>query len=146
MKNLLLSTTAALAFAASAVYADTIAEQVISQLQAEGYERIEISSSSSRVEVEAIRDGMKLEVTYDAVTGEILEQEVRPVNDSDDTTPGIEIDGQDDDSSDDDEDENDDDDSDDDDEDDDENDDDDEDEDEDDDSDDSDDGDDGDDD
>ncbi len=146
MKNLLLSTTAALAFAASAVYADTIAEQVISQLQAEGYERIEISSSSSRVEVEAIRDGMKLEVTYDAVTGEILEQEVRPVNDSDDTTPGIEIDGQDDDSSDDDEDENDDDDSDDDDEDDDENDDDDEDEDEDDDSDDSDDSDDGDDD
>jgi hypothetical protein len=104
MKKFLLSTTAALAITATASFSQSIADQVITQLQAQGYERIEITNGPTQIKVEAIRDGMKLEVIYDAITGEILKQEVEPVDATDDLTPGVEIDSDDEDFLDDDED------------------------------------------
>ena len=104
MKMSLLSTTAVFALTASAGYAQSIAEQVISQLQAQGYERIEVVNGPNQVKVEAIRRGKKLEVVYDADTGAILEEEVAPVDDDDETSPGIEVSDDDEDFVDDDED------------------------------------------
>lgn len=79
-------------FGAGAVFAQSIAEPIVTQLQAEGYERIEVKNGLTQVKVEAIRNGMKLEVTYDAVTGEVLKQEVRPVEAGEDTAPSVCID------------------------------------------------------
>ena len=73
MKKILLSTTAVFALAANAGFAQSIAEQVITQLQAEGYERIEVKNGPTQVKVEAIRNGMKLEVVYDAATGAVID-------------------------------------------------------------------------
>lgn len=103
MKKLLLSTTAALAITASAAFSQSIAEQVIAQLQEQGYERIEVKNGPTQVKVEAIRDGMKMEVIYDAATGEVIKQEVGPVDGDDDMTPGVSVDDDDEDFIDDDE-------------------------------------------
>ncbi len=91
MKKTLLSTTAIFALTATTGFAQSIAEQVVTQLQAEGYQRIEVKNGPNQVKVEAIRNGRKLEVVYDAATGAILDQEVEPVDDDDETSPGVEI-------------------------------------------------------
>lgn len=104
MKKILLTTTAAIALSAGAVFAQSIAEQVITQLQAEGYQSIEVTNGPTQVKVEAIRDGMKLEVIYDALTGAILEQEVGEADDDEDDEVGVRIENDDEDFLDDDED------------------------------------------
>ena len=90
IKRLLLTTTIA-AGLAGAVQAQSIADQVISQLTEQGYTRIEIKRGLTQIKVEAIRDGQQLEVIYDAATGAILKQEVEDVDSDDDTAPGISI-------------------------------------------------------
>ena len=62
--------------------AQTIAEQVRTQLTAQGYDTIEIKERRGQVRVEATRGGRKLEVVYDAATGEILSQEVSALDGS----------------------------------------------------------------
>lgn len=104
MKKILLTTTAAIALSASAVFAQSIAEQVISQLQSEGYQSIEVTNGRTQVKVEAIRDGMKLEVIYDALTGAILQQEVEEADDDERNDRGVRIENDDEDFLDDDED------------------------------------------
>ena len=94
MKKILLSTTAMVAFsvaAAQAQEAGSLADRVIAALQAEGYESIELVNGPTQILVEAVRDGRKLEVIYDAETGAILEQSVDVVNDPEDHAPGVSI-------------------------------------------------------
>lgn len=102
MKKTLLTTTAMI-LVAGALSAQSIADQVITALQADGYERIEIDNGPSTIKVEAIRGDRKLEIIYDAITGEILEQESGPVAAREDRAPGVFIDDEDDDENDDDE-------------------------------------------
>lgn len=96
MKKTLLSTTAMI-LVAGALSAQSIADQVITALQADGYERIEIDNGPSTIKVEAIRGDRKLEIIYDAITGEILEQESGPVEAREDRAPGVFIDDENDD-------------------------------------------------
>lgn len=91
MKSLLATTSIALVLTAGAAKAETIANQVINQLSAEGYTRIEVKNGLTQVKVEAIRYGYQLEIIYDAATGAILKQEVEPVESGDDTAPGISV-------------------------------------------------------
>lgn len=91
MRKILLSTTAMVVLSVGAAQAQSLAERVITRLQAEGYESIEVTNGLTQIKVEAIRNGRKLEVIYDAVTGAILEQEVEPVNEDDDYAPGVGI-------------------------------------------------------
>ena len=91
MKKLLLTTTAAIVFSMNAAFAQSIADQVISQLQAEGYDSIEVTNGPSQVKVEAIRDGMKLEAIYDAATGAILMQDVSAVGRDDAPKTGVAV-------------------------------------------------------
>ena len=83
MKNALKSSILFFGLAASVAHAESIANQVFSQLTAQGYERIEIYNSGTEIWVEATKDGRVLEVVYDAVTGKILYQEVSSADQSD---------------------------------------------------------------
>jgi phosphopantothenoylcysteine synthetase/decarboxylase len=91
MKKFLLSSTAAIALATSPLYAQSITDQIVSQLQSQGYDSIEIENGPTQVKVEAILNGRKLEVIYDALTGAVLKEEVSDVDDDDDQRPGVRI-------------------------------------------------------
>ena len=49
----------------------------------EGYDYVEIERGTSEIKVEGIRDGMFVEVLYDAQTGAILDQSTRPARTDD---------------------------------------------------------------
>ena len=66
-------------------------EQVIDDLTAQGYTRIEVRNGLTQTKVEAIRGTTKLEVIYDQATGAILKSETEAVEPGDDTTPGISV-------------------------------------------------------
>ena len=83
MKNAFKASILFFGLAANVAHAESIADQVISQLTAQGYERIEIYNSPTEVRVEATKGGRVLEVVYDAVTGQILHQEVSSADQSD---------------------------------------------------------------
>ena len=91
MKTFLLSTTAALALIASAGHAQSVADQVIQQLQAQGYDRIEVTNSPNQVKIEAIANGVKFEAIYDATTGELLSDEFEPVDGDEDMASGVSV-------------------------------------------------------
>ena len=97
MKKFLLSTTAAIALASNALYAQSITDQIVSQLQAQGYESIEIENGQTQIKVEAILNGRKLEVVYDALTGVILKEEVSTADVDDTLRRGVRISSSDDD-------------------------------------------------
>ena len=89
--------------AAAAV--DTAA--LIEELRAQGYEYFEVKTDEGTLKIEAIGGGQKIELTYDALTGLLLKQEVQPSDDKDlpagtGTGTGDDVEG-DDDSEDDDE-------------------------------------------
>lgn len=87
-RNLLL----AAAFLASTQMASalTIAE-LTSQYQADGYSYIEAREGVSQYKIEAIRDGVKVEVIYDAVTGQILETSSYNVGTIGSSDPGVQV-------------------------------------------------------
>ena len=89
--RILLASAAALALTGSVALAQSAADQIVSDLQAQGYTRIEVTEGPTQVKVEAIQGGTKLEYVYDRATGAILKQEVEPVDADDDTRPGVEI-------------------------------------------------------
>ena len=91
MKHLVLSTLITAGVVAGAASAQSIADQVIPELQSQGYSRIEVKNGLNQVKVEAIRGNRELEIIYDARTGAILKQEVNAVRPGDDTAPGIEV-------------------------------------------------------
>jgi hypothetical protein len=64
-------------------------EQLASQYQTEGYSRVEVKFFGDRAEVEAIRDGVKIEVLYDLLTGNVLKRETERVDGDDNIRPGI---------------------------------------------------------
>ncbi|WP_238367299.1 PepSY domain-containing protein [Mesobacterium pallidum] len=72
------STILALAFAAlgsTAFAADAITDSVVSQLQARGYDRIEVERSGAQIRVEAVGGTQKYEAVIDRETGQVLRQE-----------------------------------------------------------------------
>lgn len=60
------------ALAANMAYAQTSADSVRDQLTNLGYANIEVVRNGDTYAVEAYRDGQKREITYNALTGEIL--------------------------------------------------------------------------
>jgi hypothetical protein len=87
MKKILLTTTAFLAMSAAGVHAQSLSDQVITALQQQGYERIEVTNGATQLKVEAVRDGRVLEAIYNLADGAIIRQEVRPFgSESDDNS------------------------------------------------------------
>jgi hypothetical protein len=84
-------TTTAIALTASIAAAQSVSDQLISQLQDQGFTRIEIKQGPSQVKVEAIRGNTEVEFVYDSTTGALLSRDVGTVDPGDDTRPGVEI-------------------------------------------------------
>mgnify|MGYP001546605479 CR=1 FL=1 len=99
-----LTTTAILGLTAGSAMAQSMVDQLVEGYLSQGYTRIEVSEGPNQIKVEAIQGDTKIEVIYDATTGEIIKQEVERVDGDDDTSPGVEIDREDEDFIDDDED------------------------------------------
>lgn len=75
-RNVILA--AAFGLAAQSAQALT-ANQLAAQYQNNGYGYIEVRTGVSQIKVEAIKDGQKVEVIYDAATGAILKSETERV-------------------------------------------------------------------
>jgi uncharacterized protein Smg (DUF494 family) len=69
----------------------TSTDQIVSDLRAQGFTRIEVKNGLSQTKVEAIRGTEKVETVFDRATGEVIKQEVETVRAGDDTRPGVEI-------------------------------------------------------
>ena len=91
MKRIFLAGAAALALTATAALAQSVADQIVSGLQQQGYTRIEVTEGPTQIKVEAIQGSTKLEYVYDRASGRILKQEVEPVRPGEDTTPGVRV-------------------------------------------------------
>ena len=74
---------------ATAGQAQSVADQVVSQLQADGFDRIEVTNGRTQVKIEAIRGETQVEFVYDLTTGALIEQEVYPVDGDEDIRPGV---------------------------------------------------------
>ena len=64
------------------------AQSVAAQLTAQGYTNIEIKVGQNVAEVEAIKDGMKIELIYDIASGAVIKSETGPAGEDDDNAPG----------------------------------------------------------
>ncbi|MFN7224852.1 MAG: PepSY domain-containing protein [Paracoccaceae bacterium] len=67
------------------------ADDVVADLQAAGYTRVEVRVGPTQIKVEAIRGTEKLETVYDAATGAVLKTQVRTVEAGTQTAPGVTV-------------------------------------------------------
>ncbi|MFN3606690.1 MAG: hypothetical protein ACK4SS_05755 [Cypionkella sp.] len=87
-RNLLL----AAAFIASTHMAAALTtDELAARYQSEGYSYIQIREGLSQYKVEAIRDGVKVETIYDAVTGLVLETESEKIGTIGSADPGVRL-------------------------------------------------------
>lgn len=91
MKIKLFHAATALIMSATFAHAAITSDDLIAQYQAQGYTRIEIKVGSTLAKVEAIKDGQKVEVLYDLVSGTILKSETEAVRAGENVRPGVEV-------------------------------------------------------
>lgn len=91
MKTKLFHAAAALIMSATFAHAAITSGDLVAQYQAQGYTRIEVKVGTTLAKVEAIKDGQKVEVLYDLVSGAILKSETEAVRPGEDVTPGVEV-------------------------------------------------------
>ncbi|MGV8953684.1 MAG: hypothetical protein ACOH2M_21480 [Cypionkella sp.] len=104
-KNALLL-SAALMFSAGIVQAAPITLQdVVTTYQDATFTSVEIVETATQIKVEAIQDGMKLEIVYDKATGDVVKREQRPASAKDGDKSGVSVSSDDSSSDDDDDDE-----------------------------------------
>lgn len=99
MKKIAFITTSAVAVLAGSLALAGPVEDIVAQLEAEGYSNIEVEVEDGETEIEGVLDGVKREVTLDTDTGEILEDKTE-VDDDDDNEDDNEDDSDDDDADD----------------------------------------------
>ncbi len=88
MRISMLSLVAALMMATPALAAWDV-DAVTQQFVADGYTRVEVKIGPTQAKIEAIKDGIKVEVIYDLATGNVLKRETEAVDSDDNTTPGV---------------------------------------------------------
>lgn len=69
----------------------TSTDQIVRDLQAQGFTRIEVKNGLTQTKVEAIRGTEKVEIVFDRDTGEVIKQEVETVRAGEDTRSGVEV-------------------------------------------------------
>jgi hypothetical protein len=87
MKKNLMLTAAAIAISATMATADTV-DDVIATLTADGYVHIHVRPASDVIRVVAMKDGVRLDVAYDATSGAVLSEETREARAEDDEGNG----------------------------------------------------------
>lgn len=95
MKAKLFMGAAAGAIAATMAFAQSSTDNLVAQLQEQGFTRIEVKRGPTQLKVEAIRGTTKRELVYDLATGELLKAEEERVRPGEDTSPGVEFDSRD---------------------------------------------------
>ena len=90
MKTIFITTSVVL-FSAGMAASQDLADQLLAQFQAEGYDYIEVQRGLSQIKVEGIRSGLETEIVYDAVTGAVLSTEVGRADSDDIGRTGFEI-------------------------------------------------------
>lgn len=87
----LLILAASLALSAQTAAAAVTAEQVISDLKAEGYGWIEVKRGPTQMKVEAVRGTEKLEFVIDRATGTVLDRETEIADAEDTARSGVSV-------------------------------------------------------
>lgn len=88
----LFATTAAfMLFSSSFALAAIDTNALVTDLQAQGYTRVEVKTGPTQTKVEAIRGTEKVEVVYDSASGAVLKSETEAVRPGDDISPGVSI-------------------------------------------------------
>ena len=84
MENFKLGATAiAILIGGTAALAAPV-DDLVAQLEAEGYTDIEVETEDGLIEIEALLNGMEREIELDAETGEILSDVTTPEDEDDD--------------------------------------------------------------
>ncbi|MHA6324915.1 PepSY domain-containing protein [Roseivivax sp. CAU 1753] len=91
IRTILLGSASAIVMSAGLAAAQSATDQIIADLQNQGFTAIEIKTGPSQIKAEAVRGDTKLEVVYDAATGQILKQETESAR-GEDISPGVSID------------------------------------------------------
>ena len=79
------------AMPALSAQAQVTADQLATAYQSDGYSRIEVTRGLDQIKVEAIKGEQKIEVIYDAASGDILKSETSTVGANDNTRPGVKL-------------------------------------------------------
>ena len=83
MKRILMTTTAlVLGFCAQAK-AGTFEEAALDTFQEQGYSNIDVSTSGNQVNVQAVKEGVVVDITYDSDTGAVISQDASYADDND---------------------------------------------------------------
>ena len=83
MKRILMTTTAlVLGFCAQA-NAGTFEEAALDTFQEQRYSNIDVSTSGNQVNVQAFKEGIVVDITYDSDTGAVISQDASYANDND---------------------------------------------------------------
>ena len=91
LKAKLMMFTAAVAFSATMASAAITANDVVATYQSQGYSYVQVKDGISQIKVEAIKDGVKLEVIYDKASGNVIRQESGAADASEATRSGVEV-------------------------------------------------------
>ena len=89
--RLMLFTAAAAAFSANLAYAAIDQHALADSYIADGYSYVEIKQGPTQTKLEAIKDGVVVDVVYSNETGEIISQESQAVDPEHATMTGVEI-------------------------------------------------------
>lgn len=71
---------ASLACTATVALADLTPDALAADLQSQGYTNVEVKAGTTQLRVEAVKDGVKLEATYDIVSGQLVKSESHSVS------------------------------------------------------------------
>ena len=66
-------------------------EELVRDLQEQGFTRIEVKNGVTQTKVEAVRGTEKVETVFDRASGEVIKQEIESIDSDEDTRPGVEI-------------------------------------------------------
>ena len=91
LKSKLMMFTAAVAFSAGMAQAAISANDVVKSFQDAAYTHIEVVEGPTQIKVEAIKDGVKIEVIYDKISGAAIKTEHRRVTGLDSDSSGVEV-------------------------------------------------------
>lgn len=91
LKAKLMMFTAAVAFSATMASAAITSNDVVATYQSQGYSYVQVKDGISQIKVEAIKDGVKLEVIYDKASGNVIRQESGAADASEATRSGVEV-------------------------------------------------------
>ena len=91
LKTRLMLFTAALALSAGMARAAITGNDVVRSYQEAAYNHIEVKEGPTQIKVEAIKDGVVIEVVYDKVSGEVIKTESRNASADETGRTGVEL-------------------------------------------------------